>query len=118
MGWATGSLNSSMADGWSMRDNGTRYPFPAGLVEGDKGPLLTLIDVAKRYRKNVDTVRRWMKRPDFPKPIIFSGRLMFYLLDLVEWERQRVVQSTREVRAAHKERMPDGTRGRYAARKK
>jgi hypothetical protein len=95
-----------------MRKNSTGYPYPAGLVPGDKGALLTLQDVARRYRRNADTIRRWAASPGFPRPLNVEGRHLFYLVDLVAWELAHIAPNGPTSRAARAAKMPLGARGR------
>jgi predicted DNA-binding transcriptional regulator AlpA len=51
-------------------------------------PILTLPEVATRYRTTRQTVRAWLRSGKFPRPIrLPSGRPRWSLAVLEEWER-------------------------------
>jgi hypothetical protein len=94
-----------------MSDQQIEYPLPPD----DRGSLLPIREIAEQFFVKVDTIRRWAADPemDFPELVKIKGRDYGYKMDLEVWKR-RLPKS----RAARKQKMPTGTRGRYAPRRK
>jgi hypothetical protein len=101
-----------------MLDPSTEYPFGAGLVEGDKGPLITLRTASYRYDVSLDTVYRWAADPalHFPELLEIKTRHFVYLVDLAAWEKQRP-RAVPKSRAKRKQKMPNGARGKFVPRR-
>lgn len=61
---------------------------PAGAVSADKtSPYLNVAQVAERYGVSTDTVWRWARNGDMPKPVKLSpGSTRWRLGDLIDHE--------------------------------
>lgn len=52
--------------------------------------IMTIDDVAKRYDVSTQTIYRWSRDGEMPKPVRVGRRLVRWrLLDLQQWERNR-----------------------------
>jgi prophage regulatory protein len=63
-------------------------------------PFLTVEQVAQRYSVSKDTIWRWRRERDFPRPVKLGGKTTRWrLCDLEEWEGRFICALATHLRA-------------------
>lgn len=64
--------------------------------------FLTVEQVAQRYSVSKDTIWRWRREGDFPRPVKLGDKTTRWRLrDLEEWEGQRICAFATHIRFLH-----------------